>query len=80
MTNLLVLAHGSRRDESSIEIGELAARLRNSIVVLAYFLSAGRHVMTDIPEQVRQVSCRPAKQQDQNHPIPGGNPRELMSC
>jgi len=24
--------------------------------VLLYFLSAGRHVMTDIPEQVRQVS------------------------
>ncbi|OAI20690.1 cobalamin biosynthesis protein CbiX [Methylomonas lenta] len=26
------------------------------IVVLAYFLSAGRHVVTDIPEQVEQVS------------------------
>lgn len=27
------------------------------IVVLPYFLSAGRHVTTDIPEQVRQVSA-----------------------
>jgi sirohydrochlorin ferrochelatase len=26
------------------------------IVVLLYFLSAGRHVLTDIPEQIRQVS------------------------
>lgn len=26
------------------------------IVVLPYFLSAGRHVVTDIPEQVEQVS------------------------
>lgn len=26
------------------------------IVVLPYFLSTGRHVMTDIPEQVRELS------------------------
>ena len=89
MTHLLVVAHGSRRDESNIEIGDLVARLRNNsslfigidyafleiakpsiqealrqqiaqgavdIIVLPYFLSAGRHVMTDIPEQVKQVS------------------------
>lgn len=89
MTHLLVVAHGSRRDESNIEIHDLVSRLRNNcslfsgidyafleiakpsiqealwqqilegamdIVVLPYFLSAGRHVTSDIPEQVGQVS------------------------
>lgn len=89
MTHVLVIAHGSRRDESNTEIHDLVARLRNScslftgidyafleiakpsiqdalrqqilegaldIVVLPYFLSAGRHVVSDIPEQVGQVS------------------------
>lgn len=89
MTHLLVVAHGSRRDESNIEIHDLVSRLRNNcslftgidyafleiakpsiqealrlqiaqgamdIVVLPYFLSAGRHVASDIPEQVGQVS------------------------
>jgi len=89
LTHLLVVAHGSRRNEPNIEICELVVRLRNSsslftgidyafleiaspsiqealrqqiaqgaadIVVLPYFLSAGQHVMTDIPEQVRQIS------------------------
>jgi sirohydrochlorin ferrochelatase len=85
MKSLLVVAHGSRRQESNHEVRELAGRLRalenqyeriecaflelaepsipgglrqliqtgsEEIVVLPYFLSAGRHVATDIPDEV----------------------------
>jgi sirohydrochlorin ferrochelatase len=88
LTYLLVVAHGSRRDESNLEVGELIARLRTNcslfsgidyafleiarpsihealrqqiaqgadeIIVMPYFLSAGRHVVADIPEQVEQI-------------------------
>lgn len=83
MKSLLLIAHGSRRQESNQEIAELCASLKHKtqaqfaeteyaflelaqpsiedavdalvakgaqqIVVLPYFLSAGRHVHEDIP-------------------------------
>lgn len=83
MKSLLVVAHGSRREQSNDEVRSLTARLADSagdgfdavacaflelaepsipdglraaihagareVVVLPYFLSAGRHVVTDIP-------------------------------
>ena len=87
MKSLLLVAHGSRREESNIEIADIANRLRIrsddhfqviahaflelaepsipdaidtlvaqgsvEILVLPYFLSAGRHVHKDIPEIIR---------------------------
>lgn len=88
MKSLLVVAHGSRRQESNHEIRQLAGKLRGlenqydliecaflelaepsiadglrqliqagseDIVVLPYFLSAGRHVAVDIPGEVSRV-------------------------
>lgn len=88
MTHLLVVAHGSRREDSNREIRELIEQLRlattrfatidcafleiaeptiaqglhqqisqgaRQIVVMPYFLSAGRHVSIDIPEQVQRI-------------------------
>lgn len=88
MTHLLVVAHGSRREDSNLEIRELIEQLRlatdrfsaidcafleiaeptiaqglrqqiaqgaRQIVVMPYFLSAGRHVSIDIPEQVQRI-------------------------
>jgi sirohydrochlorin ferrochelatase len=86
MRALLLVAHGSRREESNQEVRELAERLRagsggrfawvghaflelaqpsipeavaaaaasgaREVLVLPYFLSAGRHVVKDIPEEV----------------------------
>lgn len=83
---LLVVAHGSRREQSNNEVRELTARLQqqaageygqiacaflelaepsipegieqciaagaDEVVVLPYFLSAGRHVVKDIPADV----------------------------
>jgi sirohydrochlorin ferrochelatase len=83
---LLVVAHGSRREQSNQEVRELTAQLRTQaaseygqiscaflelaepsipdgieqciaggareVVVLPYFLSAGRHVVKDIPADV----------------------------
>ena len=82
MKSLLVVAHGSRRQESNHEVRQVVGQLRalesqydrvdcaflelaepsipdglrnlievgsEDIVVLPYFLSAGRHVTTDIP-------------------------------
>jgi len=84
----LVVAHGSRREDSNLEIRELIEQLRlaptrfaaidyafleiaeptiaqglrqqiahgaRQIVVMPYFLSAGRHVSIDIPEQVQRI-------------------------
>ena len=88
MKTLLVVAHGSRRQESNEEVRRLAAQLRDfpsdydriepaflelaepsipdglrkliaagsgKVVVLPYFLSAGRHVVDDIPNEVDTV-------------------------
>ncbi|MEJ2360888.1 MAG: CbiX/SirB N-terminal domain-containing protein [Gammaproteobacteria bacterium] len=86
MRALLVVAHGSRRDESNDEVRRLTDKLRalagneyqqvecaflelaqpsipdgidccvaegaSEVVILPYFLSAGRHVAKDIPEIV----------------------------
>nr|WP_305891017.1 CbiX/SirB N-terminal domain-containing protein [Methylomonas sp. WSC-7] len=85
---MLVVAHGSRREDSNLEIRELTKQLRlmtncfaaidcafleiaepsiaqaltqqitlgaRQIVVMPYFLSAGRHVSIDIPEQVQRI-------------------------
>ena len=86
MKSLLLVAHGSRREESNTEIGLVAASLRarmdkrfsmtehaflelaepsipdaidqmiaggaDEIIILPYFLSAGRHVHEDIPSIV----------------------------
>lgn len=88
MTQLLVVAHGSRREASNDEVRELANKLREmphpfdgveaaflelaepsipdglryaiangskNIVVIPYFLSAGRHVIEDIPTEIQIV-------------------------
>lgn len=89
MKELLIIAHGSRREASNDEVRCLAARLNGNqespfnrascafleladplipeglercisngateITVLPYFLAAGRHVVTDIPEEMRPV-------------------------
>lgn len=85
---LLIVAHGSRRQESNTEIKQIAEKVAersqatfvfvsaafleiadpsipqgleqcvangaNEIVVFPYFLSAGRHVVEDIPREVNQ--------------------------
>jgi len=88
MKSLLVVAHGSRREESNREVRELVGQLRalenryeridcaflelaepsipdglraliaagcDDVVVLPYFLSAGRHVAADIPGEIDSV-------------------------
>ena len=89
MKALLLVAHGSRRQQSNEEVDKLADMLRErcaeeyqivhsafleladtlipdgirrcaaegatEIVVLPYFLNSGRHVVTDIPEEVDSV-------------------------
>ena len=88
MRSLLVVAHGSRRQESNDEVRRLVRQLReisddyeriesaflelaepsipdglrrliesgsNDVVVLPYFLSAGRHVVEDIPREINIV-------------------------
>ena len=86
MRHLLLVAHGSRREASNLEVRELAAALAprargrfdtvacafleiagpsipegieaavqagaTEVVILPYFLSAGRHVAEDIPREV----------------------------
>jgi sirohydrochlorin ferrochelatase len=85
-TSLLIVAHGSRRSESNIEVEQLTQVIREKtlgkylsvsyaflelaeppiskaidkcvqqgatdILLLPYFLSAGRHVQQDIPEEM----------------------------
>ncbi len=89
MQALLLIAHGSRREESNQEIQALTQKLRRiqessydvvecafleltgpsipeginrcvkmgaqEITVLPYFLSAGRHVVTDIPNELNKA-------------------------
>jgi sirohydrochlorin ferrochelatase len=89
MKNLLIVAHGSRREQSNIEINLLAEKVAaeipffiddihvaflefaspsisdvvnrcftqgvKEIVVLPYFLSAGNHVVKDIPDEINKV-------------------------
>ena len=88
MMMLLLVAHGSRREESNAEVKDLAKLLLSTesgfadidcafleiaqpsipdglrqliakgaleIVVMPYFLSAGRHVSSDIPAEIEQV-------------------------
>ncbi|WGS86544.1 CbiX/SirB N-terminal domain-containing protein [Methylomonas sp. UP202] len=89
-THLLLVAHGSRREQANDEIRRLADTLAigsryagvacafleiaepsisdglrrqiaagaRRIVVLPYFLAAGRHVGIDIPEQVEGMRCQ----------------------
>ena len=90
MPHLLIVAHGSRRQASNLEIQQLADRLSlnqtefasiscgflelaepsipdalrrliaqgaQSIVVMPYFLSAGRHVSEDIPAEIAAVAA-----------------------
>ncbi|WP_020561351.1 sirohydrochlorin chelatase [Thiofilum flexile] len=87
MKSLLVVAHGSRKEQSNNEIRQLAQRLQEQsdsftrvscaflelaepsipdgiqtcidqgateVLVLPYFLSAGRHVSHDVPSLVHQ--------------------------
>lgn len=95
MKCLLLVAHGSRRPESNLEIAQLTDRLRgqvesqfhstehaflelakpsiddaidqfagkgaSEVVVLPYFLSAGRHIHEDVPNIIA------AKQQQYTH-------------
>lgn len=89
MKALVVVAHGSRRAESNLEVKELACELAGlldkqyplvdvgflelaepsipdalerliaagatEISVFPYFLSAGRHVVKDVPDEVNHV-------------------------
>lgn len=89
MKSLLVVAHGSRREESNDEVRDLTACLREQsadayaqvecaflelaepsipdgirnairagaeqVTVVPYFLSAGRHVVKDIPAEIEVV-------------------------
>ncbi len=89
MKSLLVVAHGSRREESNDEVRDLTACLREQsgdayaqvecaflelaepsipdgirnairagaeqVTVMPYFLSAGRHVVKDIPAEIELV-------------------------
>lgn len=88
MAHLLIVAHGSRRQASNVEIKTMAEKAdkisqqfkkvshaflelstpsipdgirdcitngAKKVVVLPCFLSAGRHVATDIPEEVKIV-------------------------
>jgi sirohydrochlorin ferrochelatase len=88
MKALLVVAHGSRREDSNQEVRQLTAELATrtheyddvrcaflelaepsipegiaqciaqgaqEVVVLPYFLSAGRHVAKDIPDEVAKA-------------------------
>lgn len=91
MRALLIVAHGSRRDESNAEVRRLAAAVAaqpnmpfadiraaflelaepsipdglvqcaqagaTEVVVFPYFLAAGRHVATDIPEEVAKFTA-----------------------
>ncbi len=85
MKSILIVAHGSRREQSNTEVRQLAERMdtrtaadenvscaflelaepsipdgiqrcidagADEVVVLPYFLSAGRHVTEDIPDEV----------------------------
>ncbi len=92
MRFLVLIAHGSRREDSNREVRELGERLAaisrvevdgvrcgflelaqpsipdaigecvaaggREILVLPYFLSAGRHVSEDIPREVNLASAR----------------------
>lgn len=89
MKNLLIIAHGSRREQSNTEIRALAEQVAanlplhvddvsvaflefssptihdvinssltkgtQELIVLPYFLSAGNHVVKDIPHELDQV-------------------------
>ena len=89
MTALLLIAHGSRREESNQEVRDLGQKLMQvageriehvvtaflelaepdipggvdrcvetgatQVVAIPYFLAAGRHVITDIPEQLEKA-------------------------
>lgn len=89
MKSLLIVAHGSRREESNIEIQRLAEKVAarmpfviddvlvaflefaspsideainscltrgvKEIIVLPYFLSAGNHVVKDIPREINKA-------------------------
>lgn len=89
MKNLLIVAHGSRREESNLEIQRLAKKVAagmppviddvlvaflelaspsideainscftrgaKEIIVLPYFLSAGNHVVEDIPREISKA-------------------------
>jgi len=89
MKNLLIVAHGSRREQSNIEMQLLAEKVAagmpffiddvlvaflefaspsiseainscltrgvKEIIVLPYFLSAGNHVVKDIPDEINKM-------------------------
>lgn len=88
-TDLIIVAHGSRREQSNQEVRDLANNMRSlsaqfynhvdagflelakpsipeallqriasgstQIDVFPYFLSAGRHVITDVPNEIKTV-------------------------
>ncbi|PIR39316.1 MAG: cobalamin biosynthesis protein CbiX [Alphaproteobacteria bacterium CG11_big_fil_rev_8_21_14_0_20_39_49] len=91
MKYLLLVAHGSRREESNDEVRQLAKKLNDmqhgfdevgaaflelaeplipegiinavdkgatEVVVMPYFLSAGRHVVSDVPSDVESVKAK----------------------
>lgn len=92
MKALLILSHGSRREESNLEIIAFSKKIgkeisdhfgrvvcaflqfaspvfdtqvaglidqgATEIVVFPYFISAGRHVLSDIPELIRKAEIR----------------------
>lgn len=108
MKGLLLVAHGSRRDESNDEVRQLARQLAedaggqydqlacaflelaepsipdglrafiragvSEITVLPYFLSAGRHVVTDIPAEVNIIRAESPEVEINLAPYLGASP------
>jgi len=104
---LLIVAHGSRKDESNSEIHELANNIASrsnafsiveacfleiakpsipeglkicvnknasEILIMPYFLAAGRHVIEDIPHIVNEEKMKYPKISIKSLPYFGSNP------
>jgi len=57
MNILLLVAHGSRRDESNLEAIQICSEMgATHVTVLPYFLSAGVHINRDIPGEIEKAS------------------------
>lgn len=110
MRYLLLVAHGSRREESNQEVRDLAKKLEDiphgfdevgaafleladplipdgiidainkgadEVVVMPYFLSAGRHVVKDVPNDVESVRAKYPQTKITLAPYLGSSPKLL---
>jgi len=104
---LLIIAHGSRKAESNIEISELANNIvsksnifdigeacfleiakpsipeglkmcvsknASEILIMPYFLAAGRHVIEDIPQIINEEKMKYPMTSIKSLPYFGSNP------